>query len=106
MASDSSRELFLQITASVRHYAESLRESGGLGLPQAPPRGQEEIEQSRQDLAEPPARFPDALPPRAPAPSAPQPPPTPAPRGSAMQAEDLFLSPQIQTVQTLPELRT
>ncbi|MBI3756631.1 MAG: uracil-DNA glycosylase [Deltaproteobacteria bacterium] len=105
MAADSSRELLLQIVAAVRHYAESLRESGVLGLPQAPLRSQEKAENPRNGepgkpgmaVAEPAPRFPSPFPP--------QPQPTLASRSSVGQAGDLFLSPKVQTVQTLAELR-
>jgi DNA polymerase len=105
MASDSSRELLLQIAASLRHYTESLREGGVLGLPQTPQRSQEKVEESsngergkpRMVIAEPAPRFSS--------PSSPQPQPTLASRDSVRQAGDLFLSPKVQTVQTLVELR-
>jgi uracil-DNA glycosylase len=105
MASDSSRELLLQIAASLRHYIESLREGGVLGLPQTPQRSQEKAEEPRNGergkprmvIAEPAPRFSS--------PSSPQPQPTLASRDSVRQAGDLFLSPKVQTVQTLVELR-
>ncbi len=113
MAVHSSRELFLQIAASMQHYAESLRESGVLGLPQTSPHSLEEKVQAKLEtagkmephVAAPVSQLLDATPSRSRRPSAPQLQPTLASPSSIMQAGDLFLTPEVQTVQTLPELR-
>jgi uracil-DNA glycosylase len=108
MASDSAREFLLQITESVRRYVESLQEGGVTGLPRASARGPGETEHAAH--GKPPAalRAPEPPSPRPPSPAASRPRPplqpivTPA---VAAQAGDLFLSPTVQTVQTLEELR-
>jgi len=116
MASDSAREFLLQITESVRRYVESLQEGGVTGLPRASARELEETEKRRDGETEKAEhgksssapRFPDSPVPRFPSPAASRPRPplqpivTPA---VAAQAGDLFLSPTVQTVQTLEELR-
>jgi len=116
MASDSAREFLLQITESVRRYVESLQEGGVTGLPRASARELEETERRRDGETEKAEhgksssapRFPDSPVPRFPSPAASRPRPplqpivTPA---VAAQAGDLFLSPTVQTVQTLEELR-
>ncbi len=107
MESDSARGLLLQITESVRWYVESLQEGGVTELPRAATPSQEETEKSEQGKASSAPRFPDSPIPRF-SPSSPRPQPPAAPSGAltiATQAGDLFLSPTVQTVQTLEELR-
>ena len=116
MESDSARDLLLQITASVRRYVESLQEGGVTGLPRAEAMGKEETEKRRNGETEKSEhgksssapRFPDSPIPRFFSPSASR--LQPPARSSATpavvsQAGDLFLSPTVQTVQTLEELR-
>ncbi len=116
MESDSARALLLQITESVRRYVESLQEGGVTELPRAatPSQGETErrrdgeTEKSEQGEASSAPRFPDSPIPRFLSPSSPRPQPPAAPSGAptiATQAGDLFLSPTVQTVQTLEELR-
>jgi uracil-DNA glycosylase family 4 len=116
MESDSARALLLQITESVRRYVESLQEGGVTELPRAatPSQGETErrrdgeTEKSEQGEASSAPRFPDSPLPRFLSPSSPRPQPPAAPSGAptiATQAGDLFLSPTVQTVQTLEELR-
>jgi uracil-DNA glycosylase len=116
MASDSAREFLLQITESVRRYVESLQEGGVTGLPRATARNHGDTETRRHGDTEKSEygksssapRVPESPSPRVPSPavSRPQPPvpPSVAP-AVATQAGDLFLSPTVQTVQTLEELR-
>ncbi|HEV8717477.1 MAG TPA: uracil-DNA glycosylase [Candidatus Binatia bacterium] len=116
MASDSAREFLLQLTESVRRYVESLQEGGVAGLPSARARGHGDTETRRHGDTEKSEygksssapRVPESPSPRVPSPAAsrPQPPVQPivAP-AVATQAGDLFLSPTVQTVQTLEELR-
>ncbi len=105
MASDSTRELLLQITASLRHYTEALREGGVFGLPQALQENQEKAEELRSRAIETLRMAVTEPAPRLPSSSSFQPKPTLASRGPVGQAGDLFLSPKVQTVQTLEELR-
>jgi uracil-DNA glycosylase family 4 len=109
MEADPARQLLLQITESVRRYVESLQEGGVAGLPRAATRSEGEMEKQkiretgksrRGELPSTP-RFPDSPIPRFS--SSPSPPTTPS--VVAPQAGDLFLSPTMQTVQTLEELR-
>ena len=108
MESDSVREFLLQITESVHRYVESLQEGGVTGLPRASARGFGETEKSEYGKSSSAPRVPESPSPRVPSPAAsrPQPPvpPSVAP-AVATQAGDLFLSPKVQTVQTLEELR-
>src|SRR5712691_737625 len=107
MESDSARGLLLQITESVRCYVESLQEGGVTELPRAATPSQGETEKSEQGKASSAPRFSDSPIPRF-SPSSPRPQPPAAPSGAltiATQAGDLFLSPTVQTVQTLEELR-
>src|SRR5215475_2058705 len=116
MEADSARELLLQITQSVRRYVESLQEGGVRGFPRAatPSRGEMEkwrngeIEHSGRGKASSAPRFPDSPIPRFLSPSSPRPQPPVTPGGVspvATQVGDLFLSPTVQTVQSLEELR-
>ncbi|MBI3300728.1 MAG: uracil-DNA glycosylase [Deltaproteobacteria bacterium] len=96
MEADSPRDLLLQITESVRRYVESLQESGVAGLPRIETAGRRDRGTEGQgDAASPPS---SASRPQSPAPSVASPAVVP-------QAGDLFLSPAIQRVQTLEELR-
>ena len=108
MASDSVREFLLQIIESVRRYVESLQEGGVTGLPRATARSHGDTEKSEDGKSSSAPRVPKSPSPRVPSPavSRPQPPvlPSVAP-AVATQAGDLFLSPKVQTVQTLEELR-
>ncbi len=105
MAVETPRDLLLQISESVRYYVETLRDGGMLGLPRLivdaakePKRWEmaekEEGLPSPSDSPMPP--FPHSVPsvPKA------------AGQMTVTQAGDLFLSPKVQTVQTLEELRT
>jgi uracil-DNA glycosylase len=97
MASDSPRDLFLQITESIHRYVESLRESGVTGLPcTAVAKGLGETEKSGHSKLSPIPRFPNSSRPPAQSNAAP---------AVAAQAGDLFLSPKVQAVHTLEELR-
>jgi DNA polymerase len=104
MAADSSRELLLQITESLRHYAETLRDGGVTGLPRnVMTKTQEEMEKRKNEETENAKRAPSSStlsPPAVPAVSPPS-----ASLAPIVQAGDLFLSPKVQTVQTLEELR-
>lgn len=105
MASDSTRELLLQITASLRHYTEALREGGVFGLPQASQENQDKAEELKSRAIETLRMAVSEPAPRLPSSSSFQPKPTLASQGPVGQAGDLFLSPKVQTVQTLEELR-
>src|SRR5215831_7502939 len=116
MASDSAREFLFQITESVRRYVESLQEGGVTGLPRASAAGPRETGRQRNGETgkrgngetEKAEHGQSSSAPRSPSPAASRPRPplqpvvTPA---VAPQAGDLFLSPTVQTVQTLEELR-
>ncbi len=113
---DSPRDRLLQITESVRQYVESLHEGGVTGLPRvAAPAQQEATEQRSNRATEQSApgtsssapRFSDSPIPRFPSPlSQPHPPAMPSVTPMvAATAGDLFLSPKVQTAQTLEELR-
>jgi DNA polymerase len=112
MATDSPRDLLLQITESIQQYVESLQEGGISGLPRLQVVAGGEMEKWRNGETEksehgklsPAPRFPrssSSLPSQSRPPV--QPNPTPA---VATHTGDLFLSPKMQTVQTLEELRT
>ncbi len=63
-ASDSSRDLLLQITDSIRRYVESLHETGVTGLPRVAAPAQEETEKRRNGETEKSGsapRFPDSF---------------------------------------------
>jgi DNA polymerase len=106
MAANSPRDLLLQITESVRHYVQTLHDEGVSGLPRAVVDSAKETENQRTGESEkekgppplpdsPIPRFPDSVP------SLPQ----TAGQVAVAQTGDLFLSPQVQTVRTLEELR-
>ena len=97
MAADSPRDILFQISESVRYYLEMLHEGGVSGLPRAVMKTQEETENGD---AHPSAMIPH-LPPFEASPA----PPTKRIPAMTAQAGDLFLSPKMQTVQTLEELR-
>src|SRR5437868_4468888 len=100
MASDSAHEFLLRITESVRRYVESLQEGGVTGLPRASARELGETEKAEHGKSSSAPRFPSA------ATSRPRPPLQPIVTPAvAAQAGDLFLSPAVQTVQTLEGLR-
>jgi uracil-DNA glycosylase len=116
MEPDSAHALLLQITQSVRRYVESLQEAGVTGFPRAatPRQGETEkrrngeTEKSERGKASSAPRFPDSPIPRFLSSSSPRPRPPVAPSGAsavATQVGDLFLSPTVQTVQSLEELR-
>ncbi len=116
MEPDSAHALLLQITQSVRRYVESLQEAGVTGFPRAatPSQGETEkrrngeTEKSERGKASSAPRFPDSSIPRFLSSSSPRPQPPVAPSGAsavATQVGDLFLSPTVQTVQSLEELR-
>ena len=116
MESDSARGLLLQITESVRRYVESLQEGGILGLPRTKIGDHGEMgkltkaeKEPREDRA---SSSLTSLPRRSlttPSPSSVTQPQSPGHVTAAptvvSQAGDLFLSPAVQTVQTLEELR-
>jgi len=107
MEADSTRELLLQITESVRWYMESLQEGGVMGFPRAATSGEGEPEKLRRGEMSATPRLPESPSPRFSSPS-PRPQPVPLPTVSSVvapQAGDLFLAPTLQTVQTLEELR-
>jgi uracil-DNA glycosylase family 4 len=85
MAADSPRDTLFQISASLRYYIETLQESGVSGLPQAAAGKRVDAEKRETEKPED----------------------VPLTSSSSMIAQtgDLFVSPQVQTVQTLEELR-
>lgn len=89
MSADSQRAQLLQISASMREYLETLRESGVSGLPRAavkkPSESAEPVPVSFSAQSAPPSRA--------------------ATSPAATQVGDLFLSPKVHTVHTLEELR-
>lgn len=108
MSADSQRAQLLQISASMREYLETLRESGVSGLPQTAVKKPLEsaepgpVTSSTQSASSSP-RSVDS-----PATEAPRPTPPPtrvATSPSATQVGDLFLSPKVHTAHTLEELR-
>jgi DNA polymerase len=104
MASDSSHELLLQLAASVHHYIEILREGGISELPRTLAQPEAEAEKRRSRETE---IFTSTTKPSI---SRPLDPPIPrlspsVSHAPAAQVGDLFLSPKVQTVQTLEELR-
>lgn len=106
MASPSPRDLLLQITVSVQHYVETLREAGMDGLPLAITHTGAEIftkepENRRIGESEKKSRV-HSLSNSAVFPSQAQ---AVAGQTPLAQAGDLFLSPKVLTVQTLEELR-
>jgi DNA polymerase len=106
---DSPRDLLLQIAESVRYYAETLRNEGVRGLPRVSIDPNEETEKRR--MGEPGKEKDGRLLPDSSSSGAPiscsSPPSVPLaqPPTITTQAGDLFLSPKVQTVQTLEELR-
>ncbi|MBI3800123.1 MAG: uracil-DNA glycosylase [Deltaproteobacteria bacterium] len=116
MEADSTRELLLQITESVRWYMESLQEGGVTGFPRAATpsqggtgeRGNGETEKLRRGEMSATPRVSESPSPQVSSPSAPRPQSVPPPTVSSVvapQAGDLFLAPTLQTVKTLEELR-
>lgn len=108
MSADPQRAQLLQISAAMREYLETLRESGVTGFAQA-------VANTPKERTEPVAVSPAAQPPAPPrrpvisagaeeGRSAP-PPARAAASPSAAQVGDLFLSPKVHTAQTLEELR-
>lgn len=106
MAAETPRDLLLQISESLRYYVETLRDGGVLGFPRvdSPPILEKQAE---HNVAEPrnlelasvaSSRVAESVAP-------PVSPPAVASSAPLAQAGDLFLSPQVQTVQTLEELR-
>ena len=116
MESDSARGLLLQITESVRRYVESLQEGGVTGLPRTKTVDHGEMGKQTRAEKEPKGdRTSSSLTPlphrslTASSPSLVSQPQSPGQVTAApavvSQAGDLFLSPTVQTVQTLEELR-
>lgn len=118
MTSHSPRDLLLQITDSLCGYVESLKETGVEGLPRlAMQRGNREITrrgdigtQGHGDVETSQAHVPSSLAespsrPLALSPSHADPQPQPPVRTVVAQAQDLFLAPSVQSVQTLDGLR-
>ncbi len=116
MESDSARGLLLQITESVRRYVESLQEGGVTGLPRTKTVAHGEMGKQTKAEKEPKGdRTSSSLPPLPPRSLTASPPSSVSqPQSSGQmtaapavvsQAGDLFLSPTVQTVQTLEELR-
>ncbi|MBI3246255.1 MAG: uracil-DNA glycosylase [Deltaproteobacteria bacterium] len=93
MSADSQRAQLLQISASMREYLETLRESGVSGLPQtATKKPLENVESAPVSSSAQSAPLSPLLTQAATSPS-------------ATQVGDLFLSPKVHTAQTLEELR-
>ncbi len=108
MSADPQRAQLLQIAATMREYLETLRESGVTGFGQV-------VANTPKERSDPVSVSPAAQPPASPrrlvsgagaeeARSA-SPPARVAASPSAAQVGDLFLSPKVQTAQTLEELR-
>lgn len=101
MAADSPRDILLQVSESLRYYIETLHESGVSGLPRAVERKIVEPEDRKTGRSED-VKFASSSSSRFPSSEAP---PTRKLPAMTTQAGDLFLSPKVQTVQTLEELR-
>lgn len=108
MEPDSPRDRLLQITASLYRYVESLKEGGVSGLPRAERKelGNTAIpEHSAPPFIASAPRRPPAAPPPLPPPRSQPPLPTGVAPAVVASPGDLFLSPTVQAVQTLEELR-
>jgi len=118
MTSHSPHDLLLQITHSLYGYVESLKETGVEGLPRlAMQRGDGEITrrgdmgtQEHGDVEESQAQVPSSLAespsrPLSVSPSHADPQSQPPVRTVVARAQDLFLAPSVQSVQTLEGLR-
>lgn len=106
MAADSPRDVLFQVSESLRYYIETLRESGVSGLPRAVASKRVKTEKQRDGETERTTADKQLDDPRLLPSEGLLPPSTrmiPAPMTT--QAGDLFLSPKVQTVQTLEELR-
>lgn len=106
MAAETPRDLLLQISESLRYYVETLRDGGVLGFPRVDALQVLE-KQADRNVEEPEhmalasvasSRVDESVAP-------PVSPPAVASSAPLAQAGDLFLSPKVQTVQTLEELR-
>jgi uracil-DNA glycosylase len=107
MTADSPRDLLFQIAESLHHYAETLRDGGVLGFPRAILDSAKETENRRMGESEKEEGLrshSDSPTPRLPASATSQ--LKAAGQMAATPVGDLFLSPKVQTVQTLEELRT
>ena len=102
MEPNSPHDLLLQITDSLGWYLESLKESGVAGLPRAEIRGHGDAgTRGQSDSSSSASSRRPVAPSSPPSASRPQPPVPPV----VPQTGDLFLSPALQAVQTLEELR-
>ena len=111
MVSDASRDMLLQISASIRYYLETLREGGMTGVPRAErnplkdtgkrsPGESRTVEEPQSSLASrvpKPANLQASFSSEKPRPSTSHVP--------GIQSDDLFLSTKAPAVQTLEELR-
>jgi len=107
MASDSPRATLLQISESVRYYLEVLHEGGVSGLPRASMKKAQEKEVKREDEETKDAKLASSPSVSLPSLTSASVAPATSTRPTIMtdQAGGLFLSPKVQTVQTLEELR-
>lgn len=113
MAADSPRDILFQVSESLRYYIETLRESGVSGLPRTVTGKRVETGQPSNQATEDvklaslsvTSRSSETSVAQIPVSEASLAPPTRRISTMTAQAGDLFLSPKVQTVQTLEELR-